>query len=216
MPFYPRCPKCSSTDVEFYRDSFATGPDADQKNRTFHCRTCGKVVYGGAAIDAFVQPQHEAWLQANTGKPVIKAPTPKPLPKVVPPAPKPTPQPVLPEPAPLQQTGTTVCCAYCGKPINRKRKASRPNQTQFFCSQEHSVLFRQKNSAQPKRINKSKETLVELTCTYCKQPFMRKRKNIHRTLSGEVFCCREHQQKHFVQTGGPAKMAKLRNTPKVG
>jgi len=55
--FFLKCPKCESTDTEIIKDQrWRVGVD----DHIFHCRTCGKSLYGAPATQE-VERQYEGW-----------------------------------------------------------------------------------------------------------------------------------------------------------
>lgn len=65
-PLQIQCPKCSSNNVEVRRErtGWSTGETA------FHCRSCGKVLYGKFA-DEEVQRQRDAWQEQKARDEVV-------------------------------------------------------------------------------------------------------------------------------------------------
>ena len=70
MEFKLKCPKCGATDVDVFLDrAYGYGPREGVP--AFHCRVCGKRLYGKDKVDTEIAKQQEEWraTEKHNGKP---------------------------------------------------------------------------------------------------------------------------------------------------
>lgn len=75
MKFLPKCPKCESLSTELYQDRSVSSRAGLPFNAVFHCRTCGQMLVGAAAVGHVQQEQvrYEALKEARKAEAAEKA-----------------------------------------------------------------------------------------------------------------------------------------------